>query len=803
MTERKGENNSEPQVNPGYPLFQIAKALTTAQQHADPATRTRAYQRIAQWTDVFNRIVSGEIKAGSRTPLPEVPAWATLEVITGGFATGKLLADGPLLSHELALLEELQLTPEADSRRSLNRYFLTDAGLARLQAMLHSGCYAVNVPEEGALLVVAWLLDHAHVEAARSLLAELAPWFAELRFYPVPTEHPRRSGTQAHLQTVGQTIESLSRVEPNRQILAQKEAIGVWTTLYDRVIALFLETVEGPVPNLRMGEAGRWERSPSGQFSIEGGWPCQRYPIGWPARAQQLQSEFEQQRSAHLLCQSDRRGRLAELCDYLRRCAVSPQSLTGREVGRIRLMLACHVAKWGMPDSPCHSQLRQRQAMQIRGATFKEVAQVAIARLEAYPADAGLDEVEPVVQPISADEAGRYDIEAGTAVPETLQRKIQRCHREAVDVLVEKGVITSSETLARVLPQITADIQAAGIAEPTLRQLYGSIYQAFRGRRSLLLLNLEKQVQLEELPWITAIDRFRNNLAGRDLAQQILEEVSLLALSAFPHVVIPNKLLQEMRSLAKTAQLDLPLTEEIAADIFMGAFSNKFLQAANQAADLLEGTLYATYYTIDYANIRTLSSPQSPTGRRVWQSDKIPDDQANNLFFKLCELRSGVTYGGFSVAVRGMIIEQQQILTTQNLAVLYQLPAIAEALDNEQLAQACFTWICQRLQIKVETWHATLIQIKNSAYAWRQMLFFLALLPEAAVSRFLFWAEDHLSAQPVAFQHRFHPALLGLILAAHGRSIDDDRTAQRFLGWSAAEHWLTGPPAQSSQEQYP
>ena len=34
--------------------------------------------------------------------------------------------------------------------------------------------------------------------------------------------------------------------------------------------------------------------------------------------------------------------------------------------------------------------------------------------------------------------------------------------------------------------------------------------------------------------------------------------------------------------------------------------------------------------------------------------------------------------------------------------------------------------------------------IKNSAYAWRQMIFFLALLPTDTTDTFLAWAHDHL-----------------------------------------------------------
>src|SRR5215510_14104639 len=107
-------------------------------------------------------------------------------------------------------------------------------------------------------------------------------------------------------------------------------------------------------------------------------------------------------------------------------------------------------------------------------------------------------------------------------------------------------------------------LRAAAISDSALRQLYGAIYRAFRRRRSLLLLNLEKQVQLEELPWIAAIDRFRtDDPSNRELSKQALEEVSLLTLTSFPHAIFPNKLLQELRALVKTAELNLPLVEEM------------------------------------------------------------------------------------------------------------------------------------------------------------------------------------------------------------------------------------------------
>lgn len=130
-------------------------------------------------------------------------------------------------------------------------------------------------------------------------------------------------------------------------------------------------------------------------------------------------------------------------------------------------------------------------------------------RLHQYPKDEGLDDLDEMTRPVTGTEAALWHVPAGMAIPECLQRKLRRGLSGTVDTLVEQGLITSGETLARVLPQMTSGLRAAGITDPGLRELYASIYRAFRRRRSLLLLNLQKQVRIEELPWVACIDRFR------------------------------------------------------------------------------------------------------------------------------------------------------------------------------------------------------------------------------------------------------------------------------------------------------
>jgi len=788
-------------VNPGYATWQIARARLTADEHEDADTRERARTRIDKWIAVLDGIVSGRSEIGSRTPVHGVPAWATLEVVTGGFATGALVAGGQLLEHERELLKELGFGETRDARLALNRFFLTDDGLLELNRRLAAGNYEVDVPEEGALLTAAWLIRHGAPDAARTLVGEIAPFFPTLRFYPAPSNHARSAGARVFLQDVGTTVNSLQAVPPNLRILAQKEAITCWIPLYDRTVSLFLETVDGTTPDLERNGAGKPLPVQNGRFPVVGGWPCQRYPDGWAARGQALLGEYAALRQRHTLSgkPEDRGASFAQLRDFLGRCITDPKSLSGREVGRIRLALARHVARHGVPGSESWRAVRARQADQAAAPTYKEVSSVLLGRLNAFPQDAGLEDVEGVHGPVSATEAAEHRLPIGTAIPHSLRRKVQRSLWATPPTLVERGIVTSGETLARVLPQVTAGIRAAGIADPPLRGLYSAVYRAFRRRRSLLLLDLQSQVRVEELPWVAAIEPFRqSDISTQEAALAALEETAALTIRSFPHMIIPNKLLQEFKVLAKDAAVDIPFVEEVAADIFMGAFSSTFVRAAKMAGEVVDGTLYARYYAIDYRGIRAL--PDRQPAQRWWQPDI-----KTGPFATICADRAGVALGGWDSATNGMIIEQEQIITTQNLAALFHRLDLRSQIDQDELTELskrCFTWICARLQRNTERWHARLIAVKNCAYAWRQMIFYLALLDAERVPVFIEWASVNLAVQREAFRTGFAPALEGLRIAADGHILDENAIqsdgVRRFQGWSKSRHWLFEPDSEAA-----
>lgn len=99
-------------------------------------------------------------------------------------------------------------------------------------------------------------------------------------------------------------------------------------------------------------------------------------------------------------------------------------------------------------------------------------------------------------------------------------------------------------------------------------------------------------------------------------------------------------------------------------------------------------------------------------------------------------------------------------------------------------------------QVRLEEvpWHGRLIMVKNTAYAWRQMIFYISFLSEAELQSFVTWAQGEFSQQREDFQTRFRPAMNGLLFAADGGSLNaigaDDPRVKRFLGWMDSRHWL-------------
>jgi hypothetical protein len=750
-------------VNIGYARGQLERARRTAAEHADTDVRARALDTVARWERVIAGMQNGTLDVGSRTPTG-APAWVTLDVVTGGFATGGHAAGGGLRDHERVLAAQRQL-PVA--RGALNLHFLTAPDASE---MLASGCYRIEVPEEGALLVVAWLRRCGELDRADELVRMLAPWFEALRFYPIPAESAFETKETVRLQDVATTLKTLDVQRHQRQLETMRDALLVWKPLRERAIALFAETVDGELP----------QRDGNG---IKGGWPGARFAAGWRERVDRLVADRAKAGEPET-----KRGReTALLIDRLARCALDPKSVTTSEYHEIRRTIGRHIAAHGLHGTPARDGQLAEEEKAVAAPLHLDLRRVLVERLRAWPPGGGAD-LDQAFAAVAPDEASKFRVPAGSALPAYLAPKVARSCDASLEQLVEQGVIASGEVLARVLPQVTAQVRSEAIDDADARRLYTALYTAFRRRRGLLLLNYAHQVRFEELPWVAALEKARaTNASATARARKAVASTSGIALRAFPYTIVPNKLVTELYSLTGAAELKLPLVEELAADIFMGAFTAKFVEAAKVSARLLAGTLYQRYYAIDIEEIARLP---------------ISKDKPSKEFAAVCERRAAPfdSKSRSGVARNGKIIEQAQILTTHNLAVLFDALPLRDQLAAQlvPIAETCFTWSTRRLQIRTSDWHQILINLKNAAYAWRQMVFYLSIGDGAAP--FVDWAREQLGHADAEFRARFEPAMRGLELAVSGIASDDPAFARDggrvFTGWSTDRHWLA--PASTS-----
>ncbi|HLT39589.1 MAG TPA: hypothetical protein VK034_25070, partial [Enhygromyxa sp.] len=661
-------------ASPSYALGMLERALKLALGNDDPGLRQRAAARVEQWRAVIEGMASGELTVGSRTPVADTPAWVTLEVVHGGFATGRYLAEGELLEHEQALLALVAAesssrpgnraeVPGQTPRERINFWYLGDAGQRELDDALRVNRYQIEIPEEGALPVVVSLLARGHELEALELITQLRPLMHRLRFYPKLVARPRPTGACVRLATISEVAHSLRQTKLQVHVAAMNEALRVWTPLFDRLVALWLDTVEGELPRLERDDSGKLLRKPDGQPIIIGGWPCRRFPADWATRREAWLADYREAARTYKRCGKHRQAKsnFSRLRLALERCPFDSAALDGRAVGSVRLALANSLGRHGELGSDRRAQLRRTQAEVAARPAFGLVARVVADRVATYPAEGGLPSLDGL--DVEVREGEHPEVSAGTPIPAHMLAKAERALEAPIEQLIERGIIGSGEVLASVLPQITAQVVAAGIDDPVLRDLFAQIYAAFRRRRSLLLLNLEHQVQLDELPWVAALAPFRrSDLGTRAAARQTLEQVALLTLAAFPQTLTPNPLVKEMQALAQRAELSLPLVEEVAADIFMGTFTTKWVAAARQAASLLDGTLYARYYDLPRPGDERLESTGERWGKRT-----------ADAFAKLCTEQAreaGHTANSWSVAANGTVLEQSQILTTHILVAL-------------------------------------------------------------------------------------------------------------------------------------
>ncbi|KAG9392856.1 hypothetical protein J8273_5789 [Carpediemonas membranifera] len=690
------EKDTVHEANPFFGFFQLAgqmRNMDSSRNDLSSDDYRRYKSRAEKWMHTIYGMLTGDIAVGSRAPIKDTPTWVTLEVLRGGFASGDFVAGGPLLQWESDLAVQHHVEPH---RADLNRFFLTGQGMKIILDMLVTGKYRVSVPEEAAIPVLVWYASSTTPDwsSITKLAAAIAPFFDRLRFYPEPTSTAFSPSEMTSLMTVPELIEMFNTTKGRASIQANSDALNFWRPAYIDLLTLLTELTDhrGLMTSVSLPTAG-WVNKARVLFN--------KIRAFCPHRADYPRKM--------------RRGNFGKLFDFM------VKLITRKPVTQLDKDMASHwlkesTAKYGLAtDARGKARLEMYALIAQSMGNPKEYAHLVARRLTKAKV-AEIFDPTSFTRPVTKREA-TPSMPMGRPIPMSVAVKVERGVTDTINGLIGRGVLTSAEMVAAIMPKVTSGVQAAVYKDETLRALMTQTMRAFSSRRSLLLLNLESQVTIDELPWVNAVARFR--VRDRTTAQfNMARDMLVAVLMGWPYQILPNKFLSELGRLMAAAQVKATLSMELAADIFCEHFSTSMVTAVQEAlARYTPDNLYAVYY-----NIREFACDVK-TGADV---------------FELCCKRSGQSretrrQAGYSVANNGALLEQYQVLTAHNLAKLWDVFSLDHVFTTEQMSDMGMR-IVHFMAKEIanhedeKCYHALLLTRKNICYAWRQFVFIMSRL---------------------------------------------------------------------------
>ena len=699
-------------VNMSYPVHQQARDLQSGKG-----------ERAAAWQDIIRDILHGTAQVGTRSGWADRPVWTTPRVLYGGFVSRELLANGPLLPHELELYrtlvdeeEEKARDPSSQQRhvrRKLNEWSIgSKEGVAYWLNLLDGGNLRLDVPEESAALVVALLYrSGVNMDAAKTILKEIAPWFETLRFFPRPSRTPAKPEA-TFLRSLGDVTcrELKITLRPRKPQLIEAWALTHERELYDLAADLTILLIRNgsrdPTFRTKMTQLHDMEsRALAAYYKIHYGW---RISYADVLSKDVIPTFFRKTGYATLRMALDDADNGSAMTDT--NMARVSKVLAKRDERRSLQSPSPHLSRYGSAAE------WSRANPTVKCDAVRDTLLERIYALKSDP-DMGLtgEQIEAVLRaPLSKEEAvkhGGKDDDAAvfflTGTPVThprLVKTLMRCKQAPLHELVEDGIIGSSVVLAKCAEPLVACLRSNSLrrgSHPEAHLAASMTARAFFRRRSVLLLNMDAQARLRDLPWFRALeDAFATGQEGTDTKEEevgsilAVKELTRLHVSHFGGQRFPNELVTLVSNLLP-AQV-FPVIKEVASDIFQYAFTYKYVRQAQLAARTdgkgLGGTLYEKYYQLG----DTFEEIRSWPFVSVDDGDDGEKEKQCAAFYRICEKRSKdrKTMAG-PVMSNAMCIEQAAVVTGDNLLLLLQL-ALSEieregALDTLKKGITCAT----------------------------------------------------------------------------------------------------------------
>jgi hypothetical protein len=673
-------------------------------------------------------------------PAP-VPPWVTREVVHSGSALAGPVAGGRLEADEVELSQRLGM---GASRWAILRGYLTREAMDGLYAELAAGHYEIRVPEDAALLTVAWLVRKGKRQAALEVVTAMGPVADEVRLAPrltpvpvVPPEHVSRV-------TAGRTRASLAAAAPSSEVLAQTEALRVWNPLTDDLVALWLEVL------------------PHSESSSP-------LPSAWRRRALAAVQEADRLAAVHTRCGRPSRttSGLSVMIRHLRLAATRGR-LTVSGWHTVARVVDGTVARRGTPGSPDHERRRAAEARAAAPPTGVAVAHLVAERLRDHPEEDGIVDVDSVLAPVTRQESHASGVPAGTPVPARVRRVVDRARARRLSELLDSGLVPSGHVLAEVVRPLGAASTAAGSdGDPVLATLMSACWRAHERHTSAMDPDLRRRHRFEQLPWVAALG-WRPSRPPGERALRVVREVAGRALTAFPGRALPGTLVLWMRDLLDGAGVGSQLVDEVHAPHELARHADRHAGAVALTARHLGDTVYGRYFDLDVrvaSGLRPAGLLPARVGGPSLAATRPPRRRVvtGPTLLQHCAQRADVVVGASAQADHA-VLEQARILVADNVAALLEL-GVAPVADWADLAEAAFSVVCA--EVAHSRKHGVGPRASDRAHrraqvAWRQVVLDLALTDDARRATVLAGMRERLRSERPAVQRWVTPNIRSL-----------------------------------------
>ena len=608
--------------------------------------------------DALIGVLTGKFEVGSRKPDMDYPEWTSKKVAPGGFYAGI----------------KYELKSDENNVRILN----DPKEMLRYSDLIEYIDHNLEGPEPTMIPTIGFLRKNGKIEEANKLEELIRPYVNNIRFYPIEEElmkEKKKPNVFASLETIS-NFKEWCRNSYIYKLEAEESLINIYKKNNDfknKLIKLFRETTI---------------------IVNDEEWPMQCVSEEWLEKGRELYNS-----NKWYLYDSfkRKRGSLYNLWSILQNIIQQQRietefpitRITGKEVRWIKIYLEANKnLKYYNIE---HLQSKQQEAQNL----LKYLTSINEQHLEKMH----YEEIK----------------EKYKDVEHVVFEKLNKCVLYSLEELKELGYVPSSETFVELAQPMEAFLQTIDFdfkeditVEEHLKYL---LYKSFKNMRSLLLLNLENQLKINEIPQYNVLCKVykRDSKSSNSL---ILSKLLLSYYTEwFPGDIMPNRVVKMFYNLLKSEDKNLGLCEEIACDIFQRRFGEKYDTSLNIAKNNMINTLYSEYFELDdiYKN------PLNLTGLSLTLKEKYYGN--NNAYW---------------TNSNGQQIHASMVLTTHNLTQLDRF------LDNLDVLKVLRNITFKLLNLLGNNTIESL-ECSQIGHCWRNFMYYASKCSMCDISKYLNW----------------------------------------------------------------